>query len=50
MYLAVDDGRCKQADIVKAIASQLQDGSVVNMDTPQCVLIQQQVSQRVKCN
>jgi hypothetical protein len=38
MYLAVDDGRCKQADIVKAIASQLQDGSVVSMDTPQCVL------------
>jgi hypothetical protein len=35
MYLAVDDGRCKQADIVKAIATSLQDGSVVDMNTSQ---------------
>jgi adenylate kinase len=34
-FLAVDDGRCKQADIVKAIASSLQDGSVVDMNTSQ---------------
>ena len=35
MYLAVDDGRCKQADIVKAIATSLQDGAVVDMNTSQ---------------
>ncbi len=34
-YLAVDDGRCKQADIVKAIATSLQDGSVADMNTSQ---------------
>ena len=34
-YLAVDDGRCKQADIVKAVAQSLQDGSVTDMNTLQ---------------